>query len=92
MPRNGCALPNRPCSLARTRRAVGTALMATIFLSAAGIVSPVPGITLRANATSTGIPTCSAPDVREVVSTSQQSYGPGMMAPAPMKIEMKAWV
>ncbi len=79
MPRNGCALRNRPRSLARTRRAVGTTLMATIFLSVAGIVSPVPGIMLRANATNTGIPTCSASDVREVVSTSQQSFGPGMM-------------
>jgi hypothetical protein len=53
--------------------------MAAIFLWAAGIVSPAPGIAQSAFATGVGVPTCSTQDVREVVSTSQQSYGPGIM-------------
>jgi hypothetical protein len=71
--------PKRPSSLTRTRGAGGVTLIAAIFLCAAGIVSPTPGIAQSAYGTGTGVPTCSTQDVREVVSTSQQSYGPGIM-------------
>ena len=77
--RKGLAFPNRPCSLAPTRVATRMTLIAVIFLCAAGIISPVPGTAQNANATSTRVPACSSADVREVVSTSQQSYGPGVM-------------
>jgi len=71
--------PNRPCALARTRSATGKTLISVAFLFAAGIVSLAPGLAQSANATSTGVPLCSNSDVMEVVSTSQQSYGPGIM-------------
>jgi hypothetical protein len=77
--RKGLTFPNRPCSLARTRSATGTTFISVAILFAAGIVSLAPGLAQSANATSTGVPICSNPDVKEVVSTSQQSYGPGIM-------------
>ncbi len=77
--RKGHTFPNRPCSLARTRSATGRTLISVAFLIAAGIVSLAPGLAQIANATSTAVPLCSNPDVTEVVSTSQQSYGPGIM-------------
>jgi len=77
--RKGLTFSNRPWSLARTRSATGTTLISVAFLFAAGIVSITPGLAQSADATSTGIPMCSNPDVTEVISTSQESYGPGIM-------------
>lgn len=79
MVRERLVFPSRPYSLVRSRGAVGTTLFAMIFLCAAGIISTVPGIEQSAHAISTGLPTCATPDLREVVSTSQQSYAPLMM-------------
>ena len=66
-------------SLARTRRSVSTTLVVVIVLCAAGVVSPVPERTQLANAASSGLTPCSTSDLREVISTSQQSYGPGTL-------------
>jgi hypothetical protein len=70
---------NSPYSLARFCNTAGTTLVTVIFLCAAGIVVPVTGTMQSANASSTRIPSCSTADVREVISTSQQTYGPGVM-------------
>ncbi len=76
--RTGLAFPNRPRPLAPTRGATRTTLTAVVLLCAAVIISPMPGIAQNANATSMRVPTCSSADVNEVVSTSQESYGPGV--------------
>src|ERR1017187_6063231 len=70
---------NSPYSLARFYNTAGTTLTTVIFLCAAGIVAPMQATAQNANASSTGIPSCSTPDGREEISTSPQSYGPGMM-------------
>ena len=77
--RKRLAFPNRPRSLMPTRGATRTTLIAVTFLCVANIVSLVPGIAESANATGTRVSTCSTADLREVVSTSQRSYGPGMI-------------
>jgi len=77
--RTGLACPFRPRSLAPIRGASRKTLIAVILLCAAVITCPVPGIAQNANATSTGVSTCSPTDVSEAVSTSQQSYGPGVV-------------
>lgn len=56
-----------------------TAFSAAISLCAAGVLLPVGGPVLSAQATAAGIATCSNAQVRAVITTSQPSYGPGVM-------------
>ena len=65
--------------LARFCTTAGTALTTVIFLCAAGIVATVPVTPQIASASSIEIPACSTQGVKEMISTSLHSYGPGMM-------------
>lgn len=77
--RKGLALSNGPRTPVRTRGAIGATLLSLICLGAAGIVSLESGLVLSARATAAGIPRCSNLDVKEIVTTSQRNYGPGIM-------------
>jgi hypothetical protein len=61
--------------LVRTRHAVGTTFVAVVILCAADAVLPASVLATNANATSSGMNSCSTSVLREAVSTSQRIYG-----------------
>ena len=79
MIRKRLAFENRPHSLARFSRGAGATLAVVIFFCAVGLVAPVPGTALNANASSMGVPSCSTSELNEMTSTSLHSYGPRTM-------------
>src|SRR5665213_917625 len=79
MLRKGGASAKRRELVARSRHVVGATFIAALVLCAANVALPVLGRTPNANASGSGLPTCSTSVLREAVSTSQRSYGPGTL-------------
>ncbi len=70
--------PRRVPSLPpRTRNGVCRTLACTVIVLVAGVILSAQGVAESANAASKRVPNCSTSEVKERVSTSKQSYGPG---------------